>query len=286
LKGGAGADTLIAGSGACTLSGGAGADVFSFSTLPSKVDRISDFQVGVDRIDLTKVLTNYHGADPVADHYVSFASDGNGGTYVTEDGTPCYCRGTLILTDKGEVPVEDLRIGHKVVTNSGHVRPIRWIGTRSYSGRFTATNPDVLPIRIKAGALGDGVPKRDLMVSPLHAMFIDHVLIPAYALVNGVSISRDRDISRVDYFHIELDSHDVVLAEGAPAETFVDDDSRGMFHNAREYRALYPDAVRTQPHFCAPIVEDGKILQDVRDLIWTRAKALEAGAPADTAQIA
>jgi O-antigen biosynthesis protein len=113
------------------------------------------------------------------------------------------------------------------------------------------------------------------MVSPLHAMFIDDVLVPAHALVNGRSIARDRDVPRVDYFHVELDTHDEIIAEGAPAETFIDDDSRGMFHNAREYRALYPDAVRTHPLFCAPIVEDGKILQDIRDPLWARAQARE-----------
>jgi len=186
------------------------------------------------------------------------------------DGTPCYCRGTLILTDRGEIPVEDLCIGDLLVTISGEAKEVRWIGQRSYSGRFAAGNREVLPVRFTAGALGDDVPKRDLWVSPLHAMFIDGVLIPALALVNGSSIIQAEAIDLVEYFHLELAVHDVILAEGAASETFVDDDSRGMFLNAAEYHALYPDAQREPARYCAPRVEDGEELEAVRRKIAAR----------------
>jgi autotransporter passenger strand-loop-strand repeat protein len=194
-------------------------------------------------------------------------------TLVTASETPCYRRGTLILTDRGEVAVEDLRIADRLVTLSGAVRPIRWIGRRSYDGRFAAGNPKILPILFRPHALADGAPRCDLYVSPQHAMFVDGVLIPASALINGISIVQLEAVDEVEYFHFELDTHDVILAQGAPAETFVDDDSRGMFHNAAEYRLLYPDAPRMPARYCAPRVEDGPALEAVRRRLEDRATA-------------
>jgi autotransporter passenger strand-loop-strand repeat protein len=215
----------------------------------------------------TQLAGNY------ADEYFRLSADAqNEGTLITAEGTPCYCRGTLILTDRGEAAVEDLRIGDRLVTRSGIARPLRWIGRRSYSGRFAAGNRDVLPVLIRRDALADGVPRRDLMVSPLHAMYLDGVLIPAASLVNGRSIVQIESVDKVEYFHLELDTHDVILAEGAASETFVDDGSRGMFHNAAEYRLLYPDAVNAPVRFCAPRVEDGEALEVARRRLAARAE--------------
>ncbi len=193
------------------------------------------------------------------------------------DGTPCYCPGTLILTDRGEVPVETLVIGDMIVTASGLPRPIHWIGRRSYAGTFAASNPNVLPVLLRAGALGGQLPRRDLWVSPLHAMFVDGALVPAGLLVNGVSIVQADRVDHVDYIHVELESHDLLLAEGAPSESFVDDDSRGMFHNALEYRVLYPDAPRRPALYCAPRLEDGEALAAVQRRL--AALACPAAAP-------
>ncbi|HEX7389998.1 MAG TPA: Hint domain-containing protein, partial [Acidiphilium sp.] len=203
--------------------------------------------------------------------YFHLASDSHGGTDITVDGTPCYCRGTLILTDRGEVPVENLEIGDNLITASGESRPLKWIGRRSYSGRFASHNRDVLPVTIKAGALDGALPKRDLSVSPLHAMFIDDVLIPAFLLVNGTSIVQAERVETVEYFHLELETHDVIIAEGALSESFVDDDSRGMFHNAKTYDTLYPDAPRIPARYCAPRVEDGELLEAIRNRLIHRA---------------
>ena len=192
-------------------------------------------------------------------------ADATSGVQITTN-TPCYCRGTRILTEQGEVAVEDLVIGDRLVTASGAVRSIKWLGKRSFGGRFTAGNREVLPVVIQAGALGDGLPRRNLSVSPLHAMYLDGLLIPAKSLVNGETIVQARAAALVEYFHIELETHDVILAEGAPSETFVNDDSRGMFHNAREYAALYPNASEDPAVYCAPRVEDGALLEP----IWQR----------------
>lgn len=204
---------------------------------------------------------NYAG-----EHFV-LSDDGSGGTVATlepDDGTPCFCRGTLIATERGEIMVEDLAIGDRVRTASGTLRPIRWIGHRSYSDPFVRGNRNVLPVIIRAGALGDGLPRRDLSVSPLHAMALEGVLIPAICLINGISILQAESIDQVTYFHIELETHDILLAEGAPSESFVDDDSRNMFHNAAEFKKLYPDTAPIPAIYCAPRIEEGPVLEAIR----------------------
>jgi len=125
-------------------------------------------------------------------------------------------------------------------------------------------------VRIERGALGEGVPRRDLDVSPEHALLIDGVLVPARHLINGVSIRRCADATAVQYLHIELAGHHVILAEGVPAETFVDCNSRDAFDNAAEFSLLYP---RGAPpwQFGAARVEDGEILADIRQRLATRA---------------
>ena len=195
----------------------------------------------------------------------------SGGILVTEDITPCYCAGSLILTDRGEVEVERLAIGDNVVTANGAARPIRWIGRRSYAGRF-ARGSHVLPICIKAGALDVDQPRRDLWVSPQHAMFLEGALIEAIDLINGVSIVQADRVERVDYFHIELDTHDIIIAEGALSESFVDDDSRGIFQNAHEFAALYPNTPAVRPaRYCAPRVAFGTRVEAARRQIAQRA---------------
>jgi hypothetical protein len=203
--------------------------------------------------------------------------DGGGNNQdVTVTDVACYCRGTLITTEAGEVAVENLVIGDKIRTASGALRPIKWIGRRSYAGRFVMGRTDILPICFKAGSLADNVPVRDLWISPHHAMYfkdngLDGVLIEAKDLVNGVSIVQVERVHDVEYFHIELDTHDVIIAEGALSETFVDDDSRGMFHNVHEYAALYPEQIMQRARYCAPRLEIGYEVEAIRRGLAERA---------------
>jgi hypothetical protein len=158
-----------------------------------------------------------------------------------EDFTVCFMAGTLIATPAGERAIEELAIGDEILTAAGRAAAIRWIGRQTISLRFA--NPDrALPIRIRAGSLGDGLPSRDLLVSPAHAILVDGILANAGALVNGTTILREDDVPEVfTYFNIELAEHDLLLAEGVPAETFVDNVSRNTFDNGAEHTALYGD---------------------------------------------
>ncbi len=191
---------------------------------------------------------------------------------------PSYLSGTRIRTDRGEVAVEHLRIGDKVATLDGTARPIVWIGHRNQPRAVRDGDPDPRPVRIAQGAIGRNVPHRELLVSPAHALFFDDVLIPAGHLVNGATIVRWPDIDPLRYYHIELDRHDIVFAEGMPAETFVDCDNRDMFDNGAEYATLYPAGQPQRWLFCAPRVETGAVLEQVRRTLDSRAGLVSTGA--------
>ena len=160
--------------------------------------------------------------------------------------------------------------GTTVITGRGMTFDITWDSSvASAPAAFQTDVEEVLPVCIKAGALGGNAPRRDLWISPHHAMYFDSasaggVLIEAKDLVNGISIVQAEHVDRVEYFHIELETHDVIIAEGALSESFIDDDSRGMFHNALEFHALYPQAARNAAQYCAPRREDGYEVEAVR----------------------
>ena len=184
-----------------------------------------------------------------------------GGTDVTVT-TPCFCRGTRIQTDHGEVAVERLRVGDRLTTASGANRPLVWIGRRSHAA---PTSDRVLPVLIRAGALADGVPRRDLHVSPDHAMLLDGVLVQAGALVNGVSIVQARRAVRVEYFHLELETHDIIFAEGAPTESYLDTGNRAQFANCPLLQSRRVSGQGDAPaDLCAELVFDGPRLLAVK----------------------
>lgn len=162
-------------------------------------------------------------------------------TLVSTDA-PCFCAGTLISTPDGARNVEELAAGDMVLTADGQAVPVRWIGRRAVELRF-ADPLRAQPIRIRQGALGEGLPARDLLVSPDHAMFLDGLLVQAGAMVNGISILREtRMENRFTYYHIETPAHSLILAESAPSETFVDNVERMNFDNWAEYEALVGEA--------------------------------------------
>lgn len=165
-------------------------------------------------------------------------SDGGTQWDIATHAQNCFLAETLIRTPDGEVAVEALKPGDLVLTADGRVVPVRWIGRQTVS-RLFADPVRSLPIRIKAGALGDNLPARDLCLSRCHAVLIDGILATAGALVNGSSIERMSDAPPVfTYYHIELDRHDLVIAEGMPCESFVDYVDRMSYDNWAEREAL------------------------------------------------
>jgi len=160
----------------------------------------------------------------------------------TTEGVYAYCfaAGTQIAGPGGSTAVESLRIGDMILTSDGRTVAVKWIGRQTLSTRFAGHRSQ--PVRIHAGALGDGLPQRDLTVTADHGMILDGLVINAGALVNGTTIALVplSDLpARVTYYHVETEAHDVIVANGAAAETFVDYAGRAAFDNHDEYLALY-----------------------------------------------
>jgi hypothetical protein len=191
------------------------------------------------------------------------------------DFAVCFLAGTAIATPGGAVAIEALSVGDLVSTADGEAKPVRFVGRQTIATPF-ASVLRTRPIRIAVGALGEGLPARDLCVSPDHALMLDGVLVQAGALVNGTTITRMTDLpERFTYFHVELDDHSLILAEGVPAETFVDNVTRRRFDNWPEYEALYGEAAATIAELDVPRVKSARQLpRAVRDRIAARTAAL------------
>jgi hypothetical protein len=177
-------------------------------------------------------------------------------TQLADGYAACYAAGTRIRTARGEVPVEALRVGDLAVTSSGACRPIIWIGSRALDAAFLTEHPDMRPVRILAGAFGAGVPARALLLSPGHPVLVDAdnaggVLVPIMCLINGTSVAR-ATVADITYWHVELDRHDLLLAEGLAAESFLDHGMRAWFDQGAG-RALSWSGDR-----CRPVAMDGE----------------------------
>jgi hypothetical protein len=188
----------------------------------------------------------------------------------------CFMAGTMIATPDGEVAIETLKRGDLVLSSDGHVKPVSWLGVQTVSTRF-ADKMRVWPIRIKAEALGDNVPSRDLLLSPDHAVLVDGALVQAGALVNGTSIVRETNVPEVfTYYHVEVDDHSLILAENTPAETFVDNVDRLGFDNWAEHDALYPDGKHVEELPYPRAKSHRQVPVSIRAMLGARARAIGA----------
>ncbi|MFD0860144.1 Hint domain-containing protein [Roseovarius aquimarinus] len=268
LQGGAGADTIEGGAGEDVLTGGAGADLF---LVDGSADTITDFDAGTgignndpsdnDAVDLTAfynadTLAAWNAANPDSQFATPLgllradqADDGvldlAGGLRVNSGGAPvasfdlntentgvvCFATGARIITLNGTVPVEDLKVGDRVLTHDHGFQTIRWIGVREVSQREIINNDLLKPVCIRAGALGNGLPERDLKLTRQHRVLVKskvaermfgqrEVFLPAKDLrdLDGVETVGAR--FGIEYWHILFDDHEVIFSENTPTESF------------------------------------------------------------------
>ena len=255
-----------------TRLGDIGNDDFSANLNNSGANFATNFQFIANTADGTgfiAVATNGgYGSGP---YYYLFQTVNNypgGSTVTTGPGTfaICFTTGTRIETSRGQVAIEDLAVGDTAVTASGGLRPIQWIGKRTLDCVGDAAH--MAPVRVRANAFGAGVPERDVCLSPGHPVLVRQdgreVLVPIMNLINGTSIERSA-MTRVTYWHIELDQHDVLIADGLPAESFFDMGSRGWFDNDLDDVLPNPDLVPAGQHGrCRDVIIEGPMVEAER----------------------
>jgi Ca2+-binding RTX toxin-like protein len=213
--GGTGSDLFLGGNGGDVVTGGEDAD-------NSDVDVLDLTGSGVDTI-------TYVAGDPEAGT-VTFL-DGSTMTFSEiENVVPCFTPGTTIATPKGERLVEDLQEGDRIITRDNGIQEIRWVGRKEMSGKALVASPHLKPILVRAGSLGNGLPERDMLVSPNHRMLVAsektqlyfeerEVLAAAKHLVGSEGIHAV-DVMGTAYIHFMFDRHEVVLSNGAWTESF------------------------------------------------------------------
>jgi Hint domain len=177
-------------------------------------------------------------------------------------------KGTKISTPSGDRLVQDLQIGDEVQTLAGR-KTIKWIGYNKFTkeeGR--AWHDNVMPIRVARFAIDDRTPHRDLYLSPLHCIFFSEALIPVMYLVNETSIAQGTpsEMSALEYYHVELDTHEVIYAEGALVETY-DGWNRDNFSNFMQYERLYGAEHQHQLTPFAPILRYHSRRQELDGLV-------------------
>jgi len=240
IYGGLGDDVIIGGSGSDKLFGGFGSDTFLGGTTDDHVVGGEDpDDSDIDVLDLTGSDVDFIDYDDP--DVGGGAGDAESGRVYFLDGTtmtfeeienviPCFTPGTTIATPRGERLVEELREGDRIITRDNGIQEIRWVGKKLIGGKALVQNPHLKPVLIKAGSLGNGLPERDMLVSPNHRMLVANdmtqlyfeereVLAAAKHLVGSEGI-HEVDVMQTTYIHFMFDRHEVVLSNGAWTESF------------------------------------------------------------------
>jgi hypothetical protein len=251
------------------ITGFTAADTLDLITLPYAPSNTPTYSTG------TGILTVGSAILDIGKGYTGIFSQSNDGHNNTDITYACFAAGTRILTEHGEVPVEALSAGDRVLTLlANRLVPVRWIGHRHVDCRRHPRPQDVWPVRVRAHAFGRGLPHRSLLLSPDHAVYVNDVLIPIRYLVNGATIVQ-LPADAVTWFHVELDHHDVLLAEGLPAESYLDTGNRAAFANGGSVVMAHPDFALNvwEAAGCAPLVRSGPALAAVKNRLLAQAEA-------------
>ena len=258
-------------------------------------DSAAKSSTDADRFDSSRTVT----IDEIAISYDKSGQDpttfrDTGGTDDTFTAA-CYTKGTLIMTATGEVAVEDLSVGDQVMTVSGTLEPVIWLGNSTINCERQLNKDKAYPVRIVKDAFGVNLPKRDLFLSPDHSVYIDGVMIPAYCLINGSTITQEMTETLVTYYHVELPAHNAILAEGLPAESYLEtsEANRHFFKdattstssttsNVTNMDTQYPACPEDTPAWkhiwdtqgFAKLTQDGPILEAVQAKLAERAELL------------
>jgi len=276
LYGGEGSDTLIGGEGEDTQYGGADADNFVVGGSGGAGDGIDGGTDGDDNDTLTlagvgdfQIINETVDADGDSTSGTIQFLDAPGGTVTGEMEfteienivvVPCFTPGSMITTMRGEVPVQDLNIGDRVITRDNGAQEIRWLGTKKLSVLELRDSEHLRPVRIRAGALGRGLPERDMLVSPNHRVLVTRpevslyfsepeVLVPAKHLVNQTEGVTQVAANGIDYVHFMFDNHEVVLSDGSWTESFQPGDMalKGVgFDQQKEIFELFPELMNAK----------------------------------------
>ncbi len=283
-----GAINILSGATEGTFHGFADGQLFPFASATIDMQDISfavaqkywDPHIGIASLGS---LISFSVTEPVVNGVTwSIGSDANGGTSVSYNyAVPvCYVSGTRIATVDGEESVDDLTVGDMVLTRQDagwKGAPLCWVGKTTVNLNRHPNPETAAPIRITAHAFAPNVPHRDLLVSPDHAVLMDGVLMQAQALVNGATIRREPPVGTVTYFHLEVEQHSLLLAEGLPAESYLDTGNRGWFDHAAGVRPLFPDYAGQRnwtDHACLPLVLTGAEIEAAHSWLVQRAIGL------------
>lgn len=205
----------------------------------------------------------------------------------------CFLRGVRIATPRGECAVETLSVGDLVaVRRDGSLsfEPVVWIGRRQVDVHALGDALDAYPVRIRAHAFAENAPHRDLLLTSDHCVLADGRLVPVRMLVNGGSIAVDRSIPRYEYFHVELERHSILLAEGLETESYIDTGNRGNFANA-EIPSMVASFSIDHAHkswehdAAAPLAVDRETVEPIWARLNARSQAMGIGGMAAAADL-
>jgi hypothetical protein len=234
--------TFINGASTCNIFWLAGTAITFSGTSPSSIPGILIAGSAITFANASQILGRVYALSAVT---FSGTSSVNALCTQNTQNIVCYAKGTLILTKQGFIPIENIRVGHNVVTKGKiyknnfinkdaklAVEPVMWIS----KFKVINLNSKSRPICIKKDALGENYPFKDLYVSPSHGLLLNGKMVFAKNIVNGKTIYQDNECDNVEYYHLECEHHSAIIANGVLAESYLDVNNRDVFENSIRLR--------------------------------------------------